>query len=128
MNVVFEYQRSSQHLDEIDRVEMGTEILEMCLAEDLPNMADGWCDALCEQNKKLDQTLPLVSRCFASLVELYAATCRIPAAKSVIEVAIEACNSPEQANLYRAQLSEMNFLQGDLVNVGHVDAVEPNDD
>ena len=128
MNVVFEYQRSSQHLDEIDRVEMGTEILEMCLAEDLPNMADGWCDTLYEQNKKLDQTLPVVSRCFASLVELYAATCRIPAAKSVIEVAIEACNSPEQANLYRAQLSEMKFLQGDLENASHVDNVEPNDD
>lgn len=128
MNVVFEYQRSIQHLEEIDRVEMGTDILEMCLAEDLPHMADGWCDTLCEQNKKLDQALPVVSRCYASLFELYSATCNIPAAKSVIESAIEACNNQEKVDLYRVQLSEINFLQGDLENGDHVDPVEPNDD
>ena len=128
MNVVFEFQRTSQHLEEIDRVEMGTDILEMCLAEDVPHMADGWCDTLCEQNKKLDQALPVVARCFASLVELYTATCRIPAAKSAIELAIKACDNQDQAELYKAQLSEMIFLQGDFDDLGHEADLEANND
>lgn len=126
--VVFEFERSCNHLETEERVTMGTELLEMCLEEDLPEFAKGWCIALQESARSLDPSLPAAYDCFKVISEWFIAQCNYDQAVNAIEEARKVSPNASEIALLGAKLSEIQFLQGELHAVlGELETGQTND-
>ncbi len=114
MTVVFEFERSNQHLEVVERVEIGTRLLEMCLEEGLPDMAKGWAAILRENVRTLDSDHPSAFPCLRMIAEWFISLCAYDEAKQTLSEAIAIAPDGEQVALLQAKSGEIDFLQGEL--------------
>jgi hypothetical protein len=114
MTLVFEFGRSNQHLDVVKRIEVGTRLMEMCLEDDLPNLAKGWGIVLQESVRTLDPVHPAVFPCLRAIADWFIALCGYEEAKAAIAEAIAAATDDSEVALLNARLSEVEFLQGEI--------------
>ena len=114
MTFVFEFGQSCQSLETAKRLEIGTRLLEMCLEDDLPELANGWGRMLHESARTLPSDHPRVFLCFRTIVDWYIALCGYVQAKAAIIEALSASPNDTENLLLNAKLSEIEFLQGEL--------------
>jgi len=114
MTFVFEFGQSCQSLETAKRLEIGTRLLEMCLEDDLPELANGWGKMLHESARTLPSDHPRVFLCFRTIVDWYIALCGYVQVKAAIIEALSASPNDTENLLLKAKLSEIEFLQGEL--------------
>jgi hypothetical protein len=128
MAVVGEFERSNQHLDVPERVQVGTRLLEMCLEDDLPEIAKGWGITLQESVRTLDRTHPAVYPCFKAISEWFTALCGYEEAKAAIEEAINSATDGAEVTMLNARRKEIEYLRGEMLAVvGEVARTSKND-
>ncbi|MEQ1906744.1 MAG: hypothetical protein ABL888_21360 [Pirellulaceae bacterium] len=127
MTLVFEFERSNQHLDVVKRIEVGTRLMEMCLADDLSDLANGWGIVLQESVRTLDRAHPAVFPCLRTIADWSIALCS-EEAKAAIAEAIAAATDVAEVVLLDAKRNEVEFLQGELrAVVGTIKKDAPDD-
>ncbi|MDA1231201.1 MAG: HD domain-containing protein [Planctomycetota bacterium] len=114
MTLVFEFGKSNQHLDVVKRIEVGTRLMEMCLEDDLPDLAKGWGIVLQETVRTLDAAHPAVFPCLRTIADWFIALCGYEEAKAAIAEAIAAATDGAEVALLNAKRNEVDFLQGEL--------------
>lgn len=114
MTLVFEFDRSNQHLDVVKRIEVGTRLMEMCLENDLADLAAGWGIVLQENVRTLDRSNPAVFPCLRAIANWFIALCSYDQAMKAISEALEAASHVSDVTLLNAKRREIQFLQGNL--------------
>ena len=127
MTLVFEFEKSGQHLDVTDRVRIGTRLMSMCLEDDLPELAKGWGITLQESVRTLEKTHPAVFPCLKTIADWFIALCGYEEAKAAIAEAIEAATDDAGIAMLNARQKEIELLQGEMRAVVS-ETVEVSDD
>lgn len=117
MTLVFEFDRSNQHLDVVNRIRIGTRLMEMCLEDGLANLAKGWGIVLQESVRTLDSTHPVVYPCLRTIVDWFIALCGYEEANAAIAEAIAATTDQTEVELLNAKRNEIEYLRGNFVAV-----------
>lgn len=114
MTLVFDFGKNCQHLVACKRIEVGTRLMEMCLEEGIPELANGWGIVLQQNVRTLDPNHPAVFPCLRTIADWFIALCGYDEAKAAIAQAI--ASAPDDANiaLLNAKRCEIEFLQGEL--------------
>lgn len=112
--LVFEYERSSQHLTDSQRIDIGTRLLEMVLADGTLELAQGWILRLCDDASELSADDPRAFRSLSLIAEWFAKRCAYDKAVETINHAIASVKNEDATTELRATLKELHFLQGNL--------------
>lgn len=126
MSLVYEYQRDAKHLNEDNRIKIGTRLLEMILQEGVLSLANNWIldlQQLCQQDSEKTKEK---TRCLLLISDWFERRGAYEQALQSINSTIERMDDETSKKKLHAKISELHFLQGQLHKVDCQDTPKEN--